>query len=79
MLRLMPRQTDDRSLKDTFSKFGNVSDCFIPKDRETGKAKGFGFVTFEDKRDADEAVAELNGFALVCLRRLLSPASQQGH
>lgn len=28
---------------------------------DTGKSKGFGFVKFEDSRDADDAIAEANG------------------
>ena len=54
-------QTVDDDLRAAFEKYGKVTDCFIPKDRETGKPKGFGFVTLTDKRDADDAVDALNG------------------
>ena len=56
-------QTTDDDLRYAFEKYGQVKDAFIPKDRETGKAKGFGFVTLTDKRDADDAIAALDGFA----------------
>jgi len=37
--------TDDHGLKNKFSEFGNVQDAVIIKDRETGRSRGFGFVT----------------------------------
>ncbi|XP_076930926.1 glycine-rich RNA-binding protein 3, mitochondrial-like [Bidens hawaiensis] len=40
--------TDDTSLRETFSSYGEVSEARVVIDRETGKSKGFGFVTFED-------------------------------
>jgi RNA recognition motif-containing protein len=33
-------------------------------DRETGRSRGFGFVTFEDDQSASRAVEELNGSTL---------------
>lgn len=45
-------------LKDFFAPYGQVSSAEIKKDRETGMAKGFGFVTMEN---ADKAILELNG------------------
>ncbi len=32
----------------------------VVKDRDTGRARGFGFVTFQDERDAKEAIDALN-------------------
>ena len=54
-------QTVEDDLRAAFEKYGKVTDCFIPKDRETGRPKGFGFITLTDKRDADDAVDALNG------------------
>lgn len=45
-------------LKDFFAPYGQVTSAEIIKDRETGMAKGFGFVTMEN---ADKAILELNG------------------
>jgi cold-inducible RNA-binding protein len=52
--------TDDR-LKEAFARFGDVSEAKIITDRETGRSRGFGFVTFADDKAADLAVAELDG------------------
>ena len=31
-----------------FSEYGEVSDCYIPRDHATGQSRGFGFVRFID-------------------------------
>ena len=50
----------DDDLKKLFSEHGKVLDLFIMKDRETGKSKGFGFVTMSDE-DSKKAIENLNG------------------
>ncbi|XP_065862519.1 heterogeneous nuclear ribonucleoprotein 1 isoform X1 [Euphorbia lathyris] len=45
--------TDEERLKEYFSKYGEVVEAVIMRDRTTGRARGFGFVVF-----ADPAVAE---------------------
>ncbi len=47
------------SLFELFSRYGNVEDAFIPSDRETGRSRGFGFVTLEAGA-ASAAAAALN-------------------
>ncbi|GBF99462.1 hypothetical protein Rsub_12130 [Raphidocelis subcapitata] len=42
-----------------FGQFGEVTDAFIPSDRETGRSRGFGFVTMADEAAAT-AMAQLN-------------------
>jgi len=43
-------------MKEFFSSFGKVVDCTVMVDRETGRSKGFGFVTFEDASNTDQLV-----------------------
>ncbi|KAL7719495.1 RNA recognition motif domain containing protein [Entamoeba marina] len=52
--------TTDSALKEAFEKFGPVSDCKVITDRDSGRSKGFGFVTFENEEDAKKAVDEMN-------------------
>ncbi|RID52904.1 hypothetical protein BRARA_G00334 [Brassica rapa] len=53
--------TDEQSLGRTFSEFGEVLDSKIIIDRETGRSKGFGFVTFKDEESMRAAIERMNG------------------
>ncbi|KAG5648743.1 hypothetical protein DXG03_000090 [Asterophora parasitica] len=44
-----------------FSQYGEVMDVNMPRDKETGKTKGFGFLMYEDQRSTILAVDNLNG------------------
>jgi len=49
-------------LRDLFSRFGRVARVFIGKDRDTGIGKGFAFVSFEDRANAQKALEKMNGY-----------------
>lgn len=53
--------TEEEGLRTAFSKFGEVVDARIVTDRESGRSRGFGFVTFLAEADADTAKDKLNG------------------
>lgn len=48
-------------LKEAFSPFGDIEEVTLVTDRETGRSRGFGFVTYAKDEDADKAIAEMNG------------------
>ena len=48
-------------LQALFEAHGAVSDVFIVKDRESGRPRGFAFVTMETKESMDAAIEALNG------------------
>ena len=56
--------TNESALEEACSQFGTVTDTRIIKDRDSGRSRGFGFVTFENSNDADLAIRELNGVEL---------------
>ena len=56
----LPYQLEEKELEDLFGQFGSVKTVKVVKDPATGKSKGFGFVTMDDK-DGDKAIAELDG------------------
>ena len=43
-----------------FAQYGEVISCALPTDRETGRARGFGFVEMSDE-DAKKAIQNLDG------------------
>ena len=52
--------TDDRGLRAAFEPHGEVTEATVITDRDSGRSRGFGFVTFADDEAADKAVAALN-------------------
>jgi RNA recognition motif-containing protein len=49
------------SVRSLFEAYGTVDRVSIVTDRDTGQARGFGFVEMSANADADRAIAELNG------------------
>ncbi|KAK6276225.1 hypothetical protein POUND7_005934 [Theobroma cacao] len=56
--------TSDRGLKDAFEKFGNLLEAKVVVDKFSGRSRGFGFVTFDDKTAMEEAIEAMNGMDL---------------
>ncbi|KAI3823001.1 hypothetical protein L1987_10604 [Smallanthus sonchifolius] len=54
-------QTDDHSLKEAFSGFGDVVEARVITDRETGRSRGFGFVNYTSDDCASEAMKAMDG------------------
>jgi len=52
--------TTDDTLRHTFSNFGNVLDSIVMRDRETGRSRGFGFVTYGSEGEAQQAIAGMH-------------------
>jgi len=48
-------------LESLFEKYGKVGDVYIPKDHRTRENRGFGFVRYFSKRDAEDAIDSLDG------------------
>lgn len=53
--------TDEKTLKDAFASFGEVTDCRIITDRDSGRSRGFGFVSFNSEGEAKAALEEMDG------------------
>src|ERR1041385_972297 len=56
-------QTTENDITDAFAHCGVVEAATVITDRETGRSKGFGFVTMSEE-DADKAIGALNGSQL---------------
>jgi RNA recognition motif-containing protein len=53
--------TTENSLEDAFAAHGTVLETNLVMDRETGRARGFGFVTMSTPEEAQNAITALNG------------------
>lgn len=56
--------TDDDGLRRAFEEFGDVTDAKVITDRDTGRSRGFGFVTFDSDSCAEAAIDAMNGHQL---------------
>jgi RNA recognition motif-containing protein len=54
-------QASAETLRDNFTEFGDVTDVHLVSDRETGRSRGFGFVTMGTTDAAQRAIAGMNG------------------
>ncbi|KAI1268998.1 eukaryotic translation initiation factor 3 subunit-like protein [Xylariaceae sp. FL1019] len=53
---------EEGELRDMFERFGRVTRVFLAKDRDTGLAKGFAFISFADRGDAVKACSKMDGY-----------------
>ncbi len=56
--------TSEDGLRQAFEPYGEIEFARIITDRDTGRSRGFGFVTFTNRDDAVNAMSELDGTEL---------------
>ncbi|MEW5764913.1 MAG: RNA recognition motif domain-containing protein [Acidobacteriota bacterium] len=56
----LPYDVTEEELKQHFEQVGPLSYVYLPADRETGRLRGFAFIEFSEREQADEAVRRLN-------------------
>lgn len=56
--------TTDDSLIAAFEGFGEIQEARVITDRETGRSRGFGFITFANSENATNAISEMDGSEL---------------
>ncbi len=52
--------TQSHGLQTAFEEYGTVTDAVVITDRDTGRSRGFGFVTFDNAEDAQAAIAGMD-------------------
>ena len=57
----LPFEATDEDLQQLFGTYGEVSTANVIKDRFSGESRGFGFVEMPARKDAEAAIAALNG------------------
>jgi cold-inducible RNA-binding protein len=56
----LPYSATEAALREHFSTIGPLSYIYLPLDRETGKPRGFAFVEFSDRAQAEKAIHQFN-------------------
>ncbi|XP_050420484.1 nucleolysin TIAR-like isoform X2 [Adelges cooleyi] len=54
-------EIETQTLREAFTPFGEISDCRVVRDPQTLKSKGYGFVSFLKKAEAESAINAMNG------------------
>ena len=60
----MSRETNEDELRTMFSEAGTVESVDIIMDRQTGRPKGFAFVTMPEQAEAEKAISMFNAYSL---------------
>ncbi|ERN06686.1 hypothetical protein AMTR_s00058p00204390 [Amborella trichopoda] len=58
----LSEDTREADLRELFQTFGSLSRVYVAVDQKTGMSRGFGFVTFVNKEDAQRAINKLDGY-----------------
>lgn len=73
----IPFNTTEAELAGTFEAFGTVDDIVVIMDKDTGRSRGFGFVTMTDDGEANEAIRQLNDSQFGGRRMVVSRAKER--
>ena len=57
-------ETTDSDLKKAFALYGEITEAKVITERDTGRSRGFGFVTFARDEDAKVAISKMHGTSL---------------
>jgi len=60
----LPQETNDQSLMNLFSQFGNVLSAKVFVDKKTNQSKCFGFVSYDNPSSAQQAISNMDGFSV---------------
>jgi len=77
-------RTGPNELRRAFERYGEIGDVHIPRDRYTGDNKGFAFVRFYSRRDAEHAMDKMDGDRIdgrlvrVVMARYSRPCDERG-
>ncbi|EEH58476.1 uncharacterized protein MICPUCDRAFT_9129, partial [Micromonas pusilla CCMP1545] len=53
-------RVDVGRVREMFAAHGEIGDVYMPRDRTTGNSRGFAFVRFIDKNEAEDAIKAMN-------------------
>lgn len=77
----LSEDTKEADLQDLFQPFGSIFRIYLAKDKETMTSRGFAFVSFNRRDDAERAMAALNGYGydhLILRLEWAKPSNREG-
>jgi hypothetical protein len=73
----LPWSTEEDGLAQAFASYGAIETTAVIRDRETGRSRGFGFVTFTDAEAAQRAIQAMDGHSVGGRRLTVREAEQR--
>jgi RNA recognition motif-containing protein len=70
--------TTEEDLREAFEQFGEIQEVKIIVDRDSGRSRGFGFITFADPNEGDNAIKQMNGATLDGRQLRVNEANERG-
>ena len=70
--------TTDEDLRKAFASYGEITEAKVITDRDTGRSRGFGFVTFVRDEDAKAAILKMHGTSLDGRTLTVNEAQEKG-
>ncbi len=70
--------TTDEELRKAFVAHGEITEAKVITDRDTGRSRGFGFVTFVRDEDAKAAISKMHGTSLDGRNITVNEAQEKG-
>lgn len=61
----LPFRAEQEDVAELFAAFGEVTNCFLPLERDTGRKRGFAFVELADDASEERAIEALQGAELM--------------
>lgn len=61
----LPFRAEQEDVAELFTPFGEVTNCFLPLERDTGRKRGFAFVELADEDSESRAIDALQGAELM--------------
>jgi RNA recognition motif-containing protein len=70
--------TTDEDLRKAFAPYGQITEAKVITDRDTGRSRGFGFVTFVQDENAKTAISKMHGISLDGRTITVNEAQEKG-